>query len=72
MQAMLADLFCNPLQLKKALLGSKRFAKWSYLPRVLRSRTKELPIYRRGNESLLYLATLCWESHTPLAFYYLN
>ena len=47
-------LFCNPLELKKALLGPKRFAKWSYLPRVLRSRTKELSIYRRGNESLLY------------------
>ena len=39
----LTDLFCTSLQLKKALLGPKRFANWSYLPRVFCSRTNKLP-----------------------------
>ena len=33
------DLFCISLQLKKALLGPKRFANQSYLPRVFRPKT---------------------------------
>ena len=33
------DLFCISLQLKKALLGPKRFANQSYLPRVFCSKT---------------------------------
>ena len=45
--------FVLALQLKKALLGPKRFAKWSSLRRVLR-KNHQLPIYRRGNEPLLF------------------
>ena len=41
----LSKSFVPPLQLKKALLGPKCFANWSYLPRVFRSKTNKLPIY---------------------------
>ena len=46
-------LFGMSLQLKKALLGPKRFANQSYLPRVFRPKTDKLTIYGRGKESLL-------------------
>ena len=35
------------LHLKKALLGPKRFAKWSCLPRVLRSQNQQIPRIER-------------------------
>ena len=38
-------IYCIHLQLKKALLGPKRFANWSYLPRVFRSKTNKLTMY---------------------------
>ena len=54
------------LQLKKALLGTKRFAKWSCLPRVLRSRTnKYLYIDMVMNRySITHDSTLHTRTHT--------
>ena len=51
------------LQLKKALLGTKRFAKWSCLPRVLRSRTNTLQFSMSEVRARFSLSALVVKHH---------